>query len=174
VSRVILFTLKIGLDNVVTECYTFNVTRKDSAAYHFSPRRAAALSCARVTLGGGSVIDGEVNQGGIMESKTKHTPGPFLSMGASYAGRAYRVQKGGEQYCGCYLWDDDSGPNGKGDGVQFFLCELHAAAPDLLRAAQAVLVAIEVREISDVIDNANPLTMDTLRAAIRKAQGEGR
>lgn len=77
-----------------------------------------------------------------------HTPGPFLSMGAKYEGRAYRVQKGGEKPCECHLWDDDTGPNGKGNGIQFFMCPVHAVAPDLLEAAkeaEAVFLTLAAR-----------------------------
>ncbi len=53
---------------------------------------------------------------------------------------------------------------------------LLAAGPQLLRACQAVLVAIKSGlpedDLSAVIDRKNPLTINALESAIAKAQGQ--
>ena len=99
--------------------------------------------------------------------QAQHTPGPFLSIGAQYPGRAYRVQKGGPDPCDCYIWDDDTGPGGKGEGVQFFMCQIHLAAPEMLEAMKRVSDSF-----SDWGDSGDKRTYDLrlLRDAIAKAE----
>lgn len=58
-----------------------------------------------------------------MKTQAKHTPGPFLEIGP----QEYRIQKGGKDICECYLWNDAIVPNGRGGGIQFFMCPIHTA-----------------------------------------------
>lgn len=95
----------------------------------------------------------------------KHTPGPFLELRA----KVYRVQKGGSQFCDCYLWDDAKGPNGKGGGVQFYMCHLHAAAPIGLELAQERLA--QWHSDSRNMERAEPKSVKLARAFIAKYEG---